>query len=291
VDEWIAAFRQVLEMGWGLTTLQTPFIIQPTYDIDIAFAHAHRGLARTAGNFLTDILKGDPDTLRSRFRTLAGLQPDPYDSFQTIFELHKGKPVKPLFFVLAAAKTTEFDKNINPCKRAMVHLIREMAENGVVGVHPSYYSGIGGTLVAEKETLERITGSSIRYSRQHYIKLTIPDTYYQLLDAGITEDFSMGYSSVAGFRAGTGSSFPWYDLSSENATALTVHPFCYMDTMMRFEQGKNATESFAVLHEISQRLERAGSTLITIFHNFSLGTDKGWRGWKDGYELFLQSHQ
>jgi hypothetical protein len=34
-------------------------------------------------------------------------------------------------------------------------------------------------------------------------------------------------------------------------------------------------------------LQRTGSTLITIFHNFSLGTDEGWKGWRNAYEQYV----
>ena len=35
------------------------------------------------------------------------------------------------------------------------------------------------------------------------------------------------------------------------------------------------------------QLEALHSSLITIMHNFSLGTDKEWKGWRTAYERFL----
>jgi hypothetical protein len=38
---------------------------------------------------------------------------------------------------------------------------------------------------------------------------------------------------------------------------------------------------------MSKVLERTGSKLVTVFHNFSLGTSSQWKGWRQAYEHFL----
>ena len=66
-------------------------------------------------------------------------------------------------------------------------------------------------------------------SRQHFIRFTLPDTYRQLINAGIKEEFSMGYGSVNGFRASVALPFYWFDLEKNEATSLLVYLFCFMD--------------------------------------------------------------
>jgi hypothetical protein len=139
--------------------------------------------------------------------------------------------------------------------------------------------------------LSGISKTTIRLSRQHYIRLKIPDTYYHLIANGIEEDFSMGYGSKLGFRAGTGSSFLWYDLMKEQVTSLRVHPFCFMDTTALYDNHMDAGGAFAELATMADALKKANSTLNTIFHNFSLGTAAEWEGWKNGYEKFLAQMQ
>ena len=85
----------------------------------------------------------------------------------------------------------------------------------------------------EKERLENITDKPLLRSRQHYIKLFLPSTYRFLLEIGITDDYSMGFTDEIGFRAGTSHSFQWYDLSNEIETQLKVHPFCVMDVTLK----------------------------------------------------------
>jgi hypothetical protein len=156
-----------------------------------------------------------------------------------------------------------------------------------MGIHPSYYATSKALLDKEKATLEEITGFKVHQSRQHYIKLKIPDTYHLLASCGITEDYSMGYGTHLGFRAGTGSSFLWYNLENGQATAMRIHPFCFMDTTAHYEQGLTPAQAFEALGTMAAQLKEANSTLVTIFHNFSLGTAREWHGWADAYKHFL----
>jgi hypothetical protein len=99
----------------------------------------------------------------------------------------------------------------------------------------------------------------------------------------------MGYGTHLGFRAGTGSSFLWYDPERDEQTNLRLFPFCFMDTTAHYEAGLTTQQAFERLEAMSKVLEQTGSKLITVFHNFSLGTDYEWRGWRQAYELFLHS--
>src|SRR5690606_1402201 len=95
--------------------------------------------------------------------------------------------------------------------------------------------------------LETATGSSIKASRQHYIRLRIPETYRQLRKAGIAFDFSMGYGSLNGFRASAALPFYWYDLEKEEPTDLLIFPFCFMEANSYFEQSQNVDQAFEEL--------------------------------------------
>ena len=170
----------------------------------------------------------------------------------------------------------------------MVRVIKNLVRESTIGIHPSYFSERGGALGKEKKVLEQVSGRSINISRQHYIKLKMPQTYRLLLENGITEDYSMGYGSHLGFRAGTGNSFLWYDVEKDAITPLRIFPFCFMDTTAHYEAKLSATEAFEKLEAMSKKLHNTGSTMITVFHNFSLGTSIEWRGWRQAYEQFMQ---
>jgi hypothetical protein len=288
VDEWVAAFRKQLQAANGLKMGEPMFLYQPTYDIDMAFSHLHKGVSRIVGAYMRALLKGDVLQISERTQVLKKKQKDPYDSFRWLRQLHKEYDCKPLYFVLSSFKTTPFDKNIHPQHPAMMRVIKNLAKEAVIGIHPSYYSGFDDTMVKEQKMLEHIAARRISISRQHYIRIKAPDTYRLLLKNAIADDYSMGYGSHLGFRAGTGHSFLWYDLEKEEITPLRVHPFCFMDTTAHYELKLSPSEAFAKLEAMSKILEKTGSTLVTVFHNFSLGTSNEWKGWRQSYEHFLQ---
>lgn len=287
-DEWVAVFRRMVQEISGKQIEATHFLFLPTYDIDMAYSHLHKGAIRIAGAYIRALVRGDVKQLSERIQVLKKRQKDPYDSFRWLRQLHKEYDCKPLYFVLSSFKRTAFDKNIHPEHPAMLRVIKNLVKESTIGLHPSYFSDRGGTLGKEKKVLEEISGTAISISRQHYIKMKMPQTYRLLAEHGIKGDYSMGYGTHLGFRAGTGNSFLWYDAEGDVITALRIYPFCFMDTTAHFELELSATEAFEILDAMSKRLQQTGSTMITVFHNFSLGTSAEWKGWRQAYEQFMQ---
>ncbi len=287
VDEWIEAFRQLLIKVWDTPIQQHPFTFQPSYDIDMAYSHAYKGIGRIAGAYIRALLKGDVAQINERTQVLKKKVTDPYDSFAWLRHQHEQYGYKPLYFILCALRTTAFDKNIHPKHPAMIRVIKQLAKEGNIAIHPSYYATHYDVLAKEKNVLKNLTGQTINLSRQHYIRLMIPVTYQLLMDNEIHEDYSMGYGTHTGFRAGTGSSFLWYDLLQERVAPIRTHPFCFMDTTAHYELGLTPEQSFFELRKMERILKHTGSTMITVFHNFSLGTDKEWDGWNTAYQSFL----
>jgi len=288
VDEWVEALRLFLEEVWSIRIPQKAFSFQPTYDIDIAWSYRFKGWKRTLGAALRDAVKMNWTQLRRRLRVLRGSEEDPYNSFIFLFGLHMMDAVRPVYFVLAALQSSAFDKNISPLHPRMAALIKALANGSLLGLHPSYFSNVHPErLMEEKAVLERITHQPILLSRQHFIRLHFPDTYHALIAAGIEEDFSMGYSTHFGFRAGTSHAFLWYDLNEEYCTALRVHPFCFMDSTGHYDLGLSAEEAFHRLRQMAVKLQACGGRLITILHNYSLGADEEWKGWRSEYSASL----
>lgn len=290
IDLWLEKLRQLLQLP------APPFQRQQTYDIDRAYQIQHWPASRGWGLWLKALLKGNYSKAKEIRAVAAGNAKDPLDAFSFLEEWHQSLNIQllntqPIFFLLAAQKSSGNDVNLLPQSEGMQDLIRRLAGWATLGVHPSYRSSEQPALIsAEKQTLETISSQCITASRQHFMRLRLPQTYRDLLAAGITDDFSMGYGSHLGFRAGTGRSFKWYDLSTEAERELRIHPFCFMDTTAHFYEKLTAAESFSVLQEMEADLKYCGSTLITVFHNYSLGTDPAWEGWQQAYAQWLSGN-
>jgi hypothetical protein len=288
VDEWINGFVQLLE-SLGVSVQRRHFQFQATFDIDIAYSYRYKGLKRNFGGFLKDFLKGNFLAVSERFNVLFLKAKDPFDSFDFIEQSHIDDECRPIYFFLCAENTTDFDKNILPQNLAMVSLIEKIDKQNIVGLHPSYYSTEKVVLLEQEHLyLNTILGKKTFKSRQHYIKLTLPKTYVNLLNADINEDYSMGYSTHLGFRAGTSRSFFWYNLVEEEQTKLTIHPFCFMDATAHYELKLSAVEAFAQLKLLHDAVQKTNGQLTIVFHNFSLGTATEWSGWSKAYSQFIQ---
>ena len=71
-------------------------------------------------------------------------------------------------------------------------------------MHSSYEAGINPGLIAqEHNNLENAIIQPVKYNRHHYLSSRDPRDMEELEKAGITDDFTMGYAYVAGFRLGT----------------------------------------------------------------------------------------
>jgi hypothetical protein len=177
----------------------------------------------------------------------------------------------------------------------MWKLVKQHAKKYRVGLHPSWQSGDDRSLLKkEKEQLAAMVqaaGSVPTLSRQHYIRFNLPEGYQRLISAGITDDYSMGYGSINGFRASVTSPFYWYDLEKDEQTHLRIHPFCFMDANAFYEQRQDPQQTFEELMHYLSVCKAVNGTLITIWHNNFLGSSKDLEGWKETYEQFIAQVQ
>lgn len=290
INIWIQHFTQSLRVKFPNLTLQTlRFKFFPTYDIDEAYSYKHKEWWRTAGAGVKDLLKGRVDKFKLRGKVLKGKAPDPFDSYEWLDDLHEQNKFKPQYFFLVSGKTSKYDRNILPKEKALQVLIKEHAAKYDVGVHPSWRSGDEPSLIKKEiETIENITKTKITSSRQHFIRVTLPQTFRYLINAGIKEDFSMGYGSINGFRASVSSPFYWYDLEKEETTYLLLYPFCYMEANSFFEQKITPQQALDEMRHYYKEVKAVDGTLITLWHNTFLGTDERFKGWKEVYEQFIK---
>lgn len=259
-----------------------PFSFQPTYDIDIAWAYKHKGFFRNAGGFLKK-----PEL--SRLLTLCGLKRDPFDIYDNLLHLHHRANLHPVYFWLVAETNSRYDKHILPEKQALKNLIQKY-QNQQNGLHPSWQTHDNPTLVlSEKDTLEKILNRRINFSRQHYLRFSLPETYSGLIEAGITHDYSMMYGTINGFRASISNAHSWFNLKTNEVTSLIIHPPCFMDANSYYEQNQSPQESMEELNRYLEVCRKNHGTLITIFHNNFLGTSPAFRGWRELYEAFIHS--
>ena len=221
VDIWAYKFLKKLKEKFpDIEVTEKQFRFISTIDVDNAYAYKHKSLVRTIGGFLKDLSKFKIFNIWDRFSVLVNLKKDPYETFSKLISFKEKYDVRTIFFFLIADYTT-FDTNVSASKSKFRLLIKSMVDYARVGLHPSYFTMNDSALLKkEKDRLEGITNMPMIRSRQHFLRFNLPKTYQNLIDLEITEDYSMGYASHAGFRASTCTPFYFYDLDFEIQTPL-----------------------------------------------------------------------
>ena len=290
VSFWVDDIRNILKRRFPSLELEPRhFRFLPTYDIDIAFSYLHKSLYRTLGGWVRDLLDRKWDRVMERLAVMRRRRKDPYDVYEWLDAQHLIYGLKPYYFFLVADEQVGYDRNNHPSERALRELISYHASGRRSGIHPSWQSGDKPELLEhEIATLEEIGGRPVTASRQHYIRFRMPQTFRRLVDAGIENDFSMGYGSINGFRASVAAPYFWYDLEREQQTTLRLHPFCYMDANSIWEQRDAPARAFDEMSRYHDLIKRYKGTMITIWHNNVMGDTLQFKGWREVYEVFLR---
>jgi len=303
VNLWLQEFKRVLAHKFpGIEFRKQHFSFEPTYDIDEAFCYRHKPWWKTLGGYARSVSRGQWGEVKQRRNVLKRKQDDPYDSFNWIKKLHSVyQHLDAYVFFLVAEKTNRYDKNISPFKEAMREVVEKFSAGNpipgkpgseqlfYVAVHPSWQSGDHPRLLKKEiDTIFELSEKAFFGSRQHFIRFTLPDTFRQLSEAGILDDYSMGYGSINGFRASVASDFYWYDLKNEKKSNLRLHPFCYMDANSFFEQKYSPQQALEEMIGYFNIIKSVNGTMITIWHNTFLGTHSRFAGWREMYSEFLR---
>lgn len=295
IDQWACKLSGLLKEKFpglpagqaGFETCKREFKYISTIDIDNAYAYLYKGTVRTIGAAMRDLFKLDINENIKRFQALTG-EKDPFDTYSYLDALHKQYGIEPLWFFLVGNYNT-YDKNLPLDNEAFQELIKEISKVAEIGIHPSYESNNSfDQLKKEFDYLSGISKKPITKSRQHYLKLLFTETYQNLIKLGIKEDYTLGYATDVGFRAGTCTPFNFYDLYNEKETDLKIYPFQVMDTTLNQYLKLNVDEAVNKIEEIIQKVKQVNGTFISLWHNESLSDHGHWKGWEPVYKRMLE---
>lgn len=290
VNHWARILRKVLtdaDERWELPG--TRYTYTSTVDVDNLYAYLGKGGFRTLGGFAKDVSRLRFGNAFRRLRTLLGATPDPYDTFELQRNLIEKYGHQAIYFMLFS-EFGEFDRNIPMFSRRLHEAVRAINDFFPVGIHPSYGSHRSQRVLQnEVRGLEDALRMPVTKSRQHFLKLTMPQTFRQLVDLGIREDYTMGYAGELGFRAGIATPFRFYDLEMEVELDLTMYPFAIMDGTLIYYQGITSRTAFDHMAPIVDAVKEVDGHLITVWHNriFSEASPE-WYGWNGVYERLLK---
>ena len=285
INLWAQRLKKILLDKYpDLKVSPRTFHYVPTFDVDSAYAFNYKGVFRILGGFVRCLIDQDIPQFKQRLRVLLGREKDPYDTFDWILELQKKYQLNPKFFFLVG-DYGEFDKNIPLTVNEFKYLVKSMADYAEVGIHPSYASNDQPEKIKQEiDRLEKAINRTVKSSRQHFLKLSLPHTYQQLIEHEIFEDYTMGYASEIGFRASIATPFYFFDLDYEVQTKLKVNPFAFMDVALHTYKKYTTEEALERVKAMIHLVKEVDGTLINVWHNQNLADIESWVGWRDLYE-------
>jgi len=260
-----------------------------TFDIDSAYAYYEKGLMRHVGAFTLALFTFNFPKIIQRLKVLSGFESDPYDTYDYQLSIMEKYHLKQIYFILVG-EYGEYDKNI-PVEgsRKFQSLIKQLADYAEVGVHPSYASNSNPQFLnKELKRLNKVLKREVIQSRQHFLKVTFPNTFRKLLELDIKEDYSMGYASEIGFRASICSPFHFYDLDLDVETNLTFIPFMLMDGTMKDYMRLSPEEATLRAQQLVDEVKAVKGTFVTLWHNQSVSDRDEWKGWRKVYESIVE---
>jgi hypothetical protein len=289
INEWVIELKNILHQKFPLLQFKkSKYQITATIDVDRAYAFKARNLMTTMGAFAKDFLKGNWSELMYRWNVLQNKKNDPFNVFLYLDNLHLPLNMKSIYF-FHCGNYAGVDKNMNLHHPLFFEVINQVAKQNFIGIHPSVLSNKKSELIkSEIATLQNILPNhTIENSRQHFIKLSFPNTYQQLINHHIQHDFTMGYANEAGFRAGISSTYAWYNLQTETKTNLYIHPFCLMEATFQYYKKNDKIAFLKTAKQIAEAVKNVQADLNFAWHNQSFSELYEYKGWSKVYPEFL----
>lgn len=257
-----------------------------TFDIDNAYAYLYKGLYRTTGAAIKDIVRFDFENLYNRISTLCFIKKDPFDTYAYI-DAQATNDFEIAYFFMTA-NLSQFDRNMDYRKKQFQKLVTKIASQYQIGIHPSYYSNEQTEKLQEEiKRLATMSKKKIIHSRQHFLRLKFPNTFQQLIKEGIEHDYSLGYADKAGFRASIAVPFAFFDLTTNVKTNLILHPITFMDATFKFYEKKTNEQTLKTINDLKNEIQQVNGQLHVVLHNETLSEKGDWKGWRNIFENII----
>lgn len=180
--------------------------------------------------------------------------------------------VESIYFMIAAGSRnskTYCDVEL-PKYQSMLRILTESGAE--TGLHASYEAGGDPSLLkGEMERMFRFCKNATTKSRHHFLRWVEPEHIDEMENAGITEDFTLGYADCAGFRAGTCRPYKFINPKTFRVSNVLVHPMEIMECSLdrKVYMGLDFETAGKICREIADKVRDYNGELNLLWHNTS----------------------
>lgn len=287
VDLWVKELAKALVRKYNsLVFRRNEYKALITINVDEPFAYLGKSVFGDISGFFHDITatKGQAS---HRLGCLVKEEKDPYEVIDYIISSAKNAGAGTRFF-FPVGDHSSYDRNPSWKNDDYRKLIISTTRKTVTGIRTSFKASVNTReLTKEVMRFKAITGNQVISGRFNILKLSMP-ALKNLSDAGICEDYSMGFRDEPGFRAGIARPFFFYDISAERISKMRLIPFQFLDITF---SGSEETDPAPVMQEIRKSIaavREAGGFFVSIWHNTTLLETVECQVWRDLFEFMLK---
>lgn len=208
---------------------------------------------------------------------------DPLDGYDYLMDKSEHIGTKSIFFFMAADHREGYSDNYLNTKKFAQTIDKIKKRGHLIGFHAGHGTADNPERYTEElQLLRQHTGVDITFSRQHFLKFDMPNTFNILEANGITHDFSLGYSDSEGFRCGTGNSYQVFDFLARKTLNVREVPLIIMDSTLNHTKHLSTAQA----EELFENYIPNYTPVSILFHNSSFD-NYTWKGWKKLYDKII----
>ena len=283
INEYIELLSEFIrEIDPSIKYKKHEFKCHITHDVDIPLRHAFAPWYKTVGGLIRELSRLKFRDAYSRVHQWISVKHgnfecDPYNTFDWILNAVESVGLRSTFYFICDRKH-RYDCDYSISHPWIVNLINKISARGhSIGLHPSFTSHLDGKQIAsEFITLKKIFSQAIERqnlvgSRQHFLRLKVPETLVYLNNIGIDYDSSLGYADQAGFRCGICYQYYAYDLYSRKKMNLMLHPLIAMDVTLASYMNLGYSEAMQnKLLDLKMKCQKYNGCFLILWHNTNL---------------------
>lgn len=276
---------------------QGDFRIIPTHDVDAPYKYAFRTPFEFLRGLAADAIRGEPmrNLMRAPklWRRVRGgdIESDPFNCFERILSLNEAHGLQSEFYFIANNSAGRIDGDYDLAHPLMRTLLKNVVDRGhLVGLHSSYKAPYNSNILRlERIRLQKLATEagyrqSIDFVRNHYLRFDPLITPGVLSASGFTQDSTLAFADIAGFRRGTCRPFPLWDIDKNQPLDIIERPLIAMECSLvsdRYE-GLSYSDAAARLDRLKSECRRFGGHMVVLWHNNYLRSE-------NDFELYGQA--
>jgi peptidoglycan/xylan/chitin deacetylase (PgdA/CDA1 family) len=274
VNEMAEMLRNLFEYLGEVVPMKTKkFNLFVTHDVDYHFLwlNWYSFIKKVGGDLLK---RRDLPSVNFSCRSFFGYkfkhQLDPYDTYDYLMDISERYGLQSHFYFLAGGET-KFDNGMERQIDRVAPILARINERGhKIGIHPSYQSATDG-IVFEKEVerFRSLSPQALTQGRQHYLRFQVGKTWLFWENNGLQMDSTLGYPEQSGFRCGTCTPFPVFDIFERKQLKLIEVPLTAMDTTYAIYQKSAPIEMEDDLVGLLDTVKKYNGSFTLLWHNSS----------------------